>query len=342
MVHDPASVAVRSTPVPGAYAAHLVEVVERLGASADELLDGSGLSVERLQDPDTRITLEDYKALVRRAYRVTGEEGLGFYLGLEMRVSMHGFVGFAAMTARDVRGAIDVAVRFAATRSSVIALALHEHEDTAELQLLELLPLDDARELVVASLMVGLANIGEAITGAPLRGRAHVAFAEPRAFGRFRHLLPGEVRFDQPDNRLVFPRADLDRPLVMADPIAAELARQQCARELEALKQARGVRHRVEALLAAPGGGYRSVEQVAEQLHVSPRTLKRQLAAEGTTYSDVLDAVRHARALTLLPRSELGVDAIAAELGYADTANFTRAFKRWTGQTPGAFRRGAR
>ena len=71
---------------------------------------------------------------------------------------------------------------------------------------------------------------------------------------------------------------------------------------------------------------------------MSPRTLKRRLAEQGTTYSEIIDDARRQRALLLLGDRRLTLDAIAAQLGYSDTANFTRAFKRWTGKTPGEAR----
>lgn len=325
--------------VPGAYAAQVVELAIELGVSREELLEGSSLSEAALLDPATRVTLPDYQELVRRAQALSGEDGLGFYMGLKMRISAHGFLGFAAMTAVDLRTALELAMRYSATRSQALGLRLSESGDEATLELLELEPLGDVREFVVTSAMVGLAHVGEAITGSPIRGRARATFAEPAAFRRFQHLLPGEVSFEQPHNCLIFPREALDRRLVMADPVAAALAKQQCERELAELRRSRAIAGRVEAIIEHPQGGYRSVEEVAEALHVSARTLKRQLAAEDTTYSEVLDGVRRARALVLLQDQALSVDEIAAALGYSDTANFTRAFRRWTGSTPAAVRR---
>jgi AraC-like DNA-binding protein len=82
------------------------------------------------------------------------------------------------------------------------------------------------------------------------------------------------------------------------------------------------------------------VEEIARRLGLSTRTLKRQLAAVGTTYSTLLDDFRKERAVTLLDRRDLTLDAVATELGYSDLANFTRACKRWTGKTPSAVRKG--
>jgi AraC-like DNA-binding protein len=82
-----------------------------------------------------------------------------------------------------------------------------------------------------------------------------------------------------------------------------------------------------------------SLPEAAKRATMSPRTLKRRLAEQGTTFSELMDDARHQKALVLLLDPRLTIEAIAATLGYSDTANFSRAFKRWTGRTAG---RGAR
>jgi len=79
---------------------------------------------------------------------------------------------------------------------------------------------------------------------------------------------------------------------------------------------------------------------IAKELRLSTRTLKRKLADRGTTFSAIVDDVRRQRALLLLDDRALSIGEIAARLGYTELANFTRAFRRWTGTTPAAHRRG--
>ncbi len=326
--------------VPGAYAHQLIELVGRWQVAPEVLVAGTGVDPLLVRIPATRVPLPAYQELIRRAYALTGEDGLGFCMGLQMRASTHGFLGFAAMTAGTVREATQLAVRFSGTRTQAITISFEEVGEHAIIGVQERVPLGDALEFVVSGLMVGLAQIGEAITGQRIVGEGEVTFAEPPAFARFRHLVPGTVRFHQPANRLVFPRRALDLPLVMADPVAARLAREQCERELDALGDSSGeVMTRVKGLLPRPEGGYHALEDVAERLHVSARTLKRQLAAEGTSFTDLLDGARRDKALALLTAVETTVESVASQLGYSDTANFTRAFKRWTGRTPASFKK---
>lgn len=101
----------------------------------------------------------------------------------------------------------------------------------------------------------------------------------------------------------------------------------------------RRVRRAVAASLAK---GQPTIARAAEAADISARTLQRRLLDLGLTYSRLLDEVRLETACRLLERSETNLAEIAAALGYADPANFTRAFQRWTGQTPSAFRRRVR
>jgi AraC-like DNA-binding protein len=123
---------------------------------------------------------------------------------------------------------------------------------------------------------------------------------------------------------------------VSADPAATRLAREQCERELAALGEGAPVVGRVRGLLRDDLS--LSLPDAAKRVSMSPRTLKRRLAEQGTTFTELIDDARRQRALVLLEDRRLTLEAIAAELGYSDTANFSRAFRRWTGRPPGEAR----
>lgn len=324
--------------LPGAYALLLVELVARWHVTAEELFDGLGLTAAQLSEPDARVSSEQIAKLVRRAITLTGEPGLAFFMGLHMRISSHGYLGFAAMTASTAREAVELAVRFAPTRTDAIALDLHVEGDKAALVFDERIPLGEAREFVIVALMVGIVQMARAMLDKEITGDADLVYPEPPYFSRFAQLLPGRVRFGQPSNRLVFDAGFLDLPLKMADPIAMKLALDQCERELRSLGGGGRTVGKIRELLPL-AEGFRSLEDVAKLMHVSPRTLKRRLAEHDTSFSTLLDDMRRERAMLLLRDPRLSLDEIAERLGYSDVANFTRAFRRWTGKTPGMVRR---
>ncbi|MBV8760419.1 MAG: AraC family transcriptional regulator [Deltaproteobacteria bacterium] len=317
--------------LPGAYIRDFVELTARWKVDPARLLRGLPVTAESLADPATRVPLQVCEAILARGIELTKEPALGVHLGMAMRVSSHGFLGFAAMTANNVREALELAVRFASTRTNAIGLSLHVEGDRASVAIEERTPLPPAlREVLVLALVIGVWQLGMQLTGKPLDGVGECAFPRPK----FPLPVGDRLRFDRPVHRLVFSARELDLPLVTADAAAKRLAKDQLERELAALAEA-DIVARVRTALA---DGSPSIVELAKRLKMSPRTLKRRLAEHATTYSELRDDQRRQRALLLLDDRSLSISEIALRLGYTELPNFTRAFKKWTGATPAAYR----
>jgi AraC-like DNA-binding protein len=142
------------------------------------------------------------------------------------------------------------------------------------------------------------------------------------------------VRFSQPEDRVSFDPSLLDRPLRTASALLArlldtkieELAKSSTGSFLD---EARGA---IASLLDERDT---RLESAASRLHVSRRTLQRELRALGTSHKELLESIRRERALSLL-RGTTSVAEVASRLGYAEPSAFFRAFRRWTGGTPRA------
>jgi AraC-like DNA-binding protein len=125
----------------------------------------------------------------------------------------------------------------------------------------------------------------------------------------------------------------------MANPVASQLALTQCEQELQRFGLDKPFIAQVKALMFDEKQGFATLEQVAQRLHMSERTLKRQLAKYEATYSELVEESRKQKAFDLLTDASQSLEDISEYLGYSDIANFTRAFKRWTEQTPSAYRK---
>lgn len=136
-------------------------------------------------------------------------------------------------------------------------------------------------------------SMAKAITGIEdLAGDVDLDFPEPEGFEKYRNKLSSTIRFNQPHLISSFDKKYLGIKLVNADPIASQVAINQCEAELSALGERRRLAMRVRDILSNSEQHYLSIENVAECLHMSDRTLKRQLAAEGTSFSTLVDEVR--------------------------------------------------
>jgi AraC-like DNA-binding protein len=330
--------------VPQALVVQLLELVARWHVSAGDLLLGSGVGADLLEDPLGRVDVDTMSLLIDRARRLTGEPGLGYYLGLQKRVSIYGYLGFAAGSAASLRDALGIAVRFAPVFSTAIGIELRQEGGVASLCLVENADLGSSRDVVLISLLFGLETIGHALTGRVPSGPAQLAmdfsFPEPEYQPRFRHLVP-LARFAQPFTRVAFDAASLDLPVVTADKTALQLSRALCERALDEIDPDAGLVDRVRGQVWSEGHGFRSLQGVAERLGVSPRTLKRRLAARDMSFSELVERERRERALMLL-RSPMSIDQVAERLEYSTASTFVRAFHRWTGTTPAVYRRANR
>jgi AraC-like DNA-binding protein len=324
----------------GAYGLHVVDLVARLGVRPEDLLEGFGFTRDDLASPDRSLPLDVAVALFERAGTMTGEPALGIFLGLEMQASAHGMVGFAAMTAGSMRNAMSVAIRYAAIRTTALSFEAQVTDDVAILTLVENADLRGAREIYVFSILIGFWRMGCYLAGRTIDVSFDFAFPRPTYFGRFEDALP-PTRFDQAASQIVLrDLAMLDAPYSMSDPASLRLARDKCDELLLSMGLDGRVAPRVRALLNRQEGAVPSLADVARDLHLSPRTLRRRLEAEEVSFSSLVDAERMRRALLLLRSHELTVDDIGERLGYQNIANFTRAFRRWTGKTPSAYRNG--
>jgi AraC-like DNA-binding protein len=322
-----------------AHAVHLIDVVKRWQVNAHELLEGTGLTPDALEEPRAQLPVPTLVALLERARRLTGEPALGVHIGLHTRATLYGHLGFAVMSASTIREAIDVSLRFGPIVTTALSVRLRVEKREASLIVDEHADFGSARDIVLVSTIVALWQVSRSLTARDLTtSTAEFALPEP-VYSAKLGIAGLRMRFDRPVHRLTFDARSLDLPYTMADPVALKLAREHCQQELDSLGYSAGLPARVRGLLSKPGGGFRGLEEVAAALKRSARTLKRQLSAQGVTFSELRDRELSERAMVLLGSADLSLAEIAVRLGYSNVTNFERAFHRWTDSTPAEQRR---
>jgi AraC-like DNA-binding protein len=319
-----------------AYALQLVRLVGRWHVSPAQLLAGLDVSEAELSEPGAMLPLDAVIALWDRARALTGEPGLGFHFGLSQRATGAGYPGFAAMSAESYGQALEL-IHYTRVISTMFSLHVEVQGDFASLIVEEHSDPKSVRDMLLISLLVALRQIGEDITGGRLRASIDLSIPEPDYYRRFAAIVP-HTRFGQPVSRLFFAASSLALPLVMADPVAMRLATDQCERALQDLGPSATLVASVRRALSGREG-FRSLRRVAAELRLPPRTLMKMLTQQGTPFAGLVDDERKKRALRLLSTPNLTLESVAGQLGYSTVSNFVRAFHRWTGQTPAAYRR---
>lgn len=324
--------------VPGIYLHLLAQLLGRFGVDDSGLLRNLGLDPERLLLPDARVPNTRAAEFVRHAIHVTGEPGLGVLLAEELRLPLHGPLGIAVMSSRTLGDALDMGSRFLQLRLPLMRMTRDQTGATAVIRF----EIDDNSPLagfVLDAVTLGLVIMGEQLLGAPLAGvEVWRRGVRPRYYERYAANLPAPVHFERDENAVRFPLRWLSAPVRYSDELAARISREQCEKALLRLRNDVSVATRVCRVLETSHPFPCGLTRVAAALCLSPRTLKRRLQEEGTTYQVQVDRVRLQRAQSLLRTTTLSMAQIADALGYADAANFTRAFRRWTGASPSTYR----
>ncbi|WP_417501391.1 helix-turn-helix domain-containing protein [Marinobacter sp.] len=341
--------------VPGVYMRVLAKTVQQLGHNDRQLYEGLNVNAEELKANDSRVFVTDAMVMAERALKLAGKDGLSFMLARELRVTIHGTLGFAALTSPTFAGALDSVRRYLQLRTPFLSMSQSETDDHVLVKLCTEFDVPSLYPFLAETVSATLVMLTEQLldrSDAEKRGFAldhgklpgvtvRLSGAEPAYYHQFADQLPVKFQYDQPDEMLVFPKTLLDVRMRLADADASGLARDECEFELQkALKEQGDLAMAVRNMLRMMPGPLPSLEAMAERFCVSSRTLKRRLAERETSYREIVESVLKDRAIQLLRYTNQSVSEIAYELGYADLSNFSRAFKKWTGKSASEFREG--
>lgn len=309
------------------------------------LLAASGLKdiqLEALQEP---LPAQAYAMLVYNALALTGDPCLGLDLGLQVPPTLFGFMGLALMSAESLGDALEMGVRYAPLGSRFVSIDLAYLDEEIVLAVKEKMPLGFAHRFAIESTIAAWVSCakhlgGQAVHNA-LLSEARISWAWPRqdAYQRYAGALP-PATFDADQNRLFIPRRLLSLRSHLSQPHVAKQAREWCERELAKIHLSdESFTASVADAMGLPQTGFPSLPQVAERMKLSSRTLARRLERQGVNFREVVNERRRLEAMEMLRSSSMSIEDIGSQLGYLNPANFTRAFKRWTGETPSAYRR---
>ena len=325
--------------LPTYFPAVLYRTLRDMGLGEEALLEGTGLDERAFLEDETRITFLQHRRFLRNALALTGDHHLGLRFGQKLNVTALGILGYAAMSCHDLSDALITITRYFRIRAPLLSLTLKEEGEEALLEIDEALDFGDVRYFMLSSTIAGISRILDYYAEQPeVVTRAELSCRAPRDWDRVSGELTFPVDFDQPANRIYFPRSVLGKELAMADPQTAQSTKTICEQLLARIGEQAGLVSRVRAFILQQNGGFPSLEAAADHFCVSSRTLRRELQTAGTTYQKVLDDVRSNIAMQYLKTTRKPVYDIALELGFNDPSNFGRAFRRWTGRSPNSFR----
>lgn len=324
--------------VRGQYLWYVAEQVRSHGGAVRPWLARHGVSDRQLGDPAFTVPFDVFRALVVDAIEVTGEPAFGLFVGQRLQANVHGALGYAALTSPSIRKALEVIERFVALRFPILSVTTEAHRGGARVRIQAGHMLGAIGRSIVETVAMAIKNVLDTIsTGACRIARVSLAFRDEGYTALASELFGCEVRYGSTFSGFDLDAEALEAPLRMADPAAFHDAAQALQRELDRTESA-SLADRVRRLFFDQPTGFPSLDVTARVLHLSKRTLHRRLLDEGTSYRSLLEEARRSLAREYLRAGGLSIEQIAFALGYTDLANFRRAFHKWEGKTPAAYR----
>lgn len=319
---------------------HLIAYVAGAGHDATRLRLVPGLRGRDLADPDLRVPAAAAIEAWRLAQRITEDEAIGLHMAQAIPKGALDLLEYAFRSSADLGSALEQLVRYFRIASDGTSIHLVQESGHVAVALGQ----QDERQRpeFMLALIVRLAREATGTALAPLEVR--FAHGAPEHAFEHRAFFRAPVKFDATRSELLIARPDLVRLFHSADAALSGVVRRRLDKMLGQLVKpndstAAQVRRQLLDHLAR---GEVTSAAICRNLAVSERTLHRRLRAEHTSFRKILDSVRGETAAALLREPGVGIAEIAFCLGYSEPAAFHRSFRRWTGQTPLAFRRGAR
>jgi AraC-like DNA-binding protein len=319
----------------------LPALLDDLGASLPEVLEGTGVTPADLR-PDTFVPYAAFLEVLDSASRATGRDDLGILLGRRQTLTTLGPLGevlrhaatlgeaisdFAAFQGRNSTGGAVYFMR--ADRDVILGYAVYDPTAWVSPQIYDLV------------LAIGCNLIAELTGGAVAPDEILLSRSEPKDPAPYHRLGRCPVRFDQHQTGVLLRASTLDLALPEADKALHDraLTRLLTAPKGGPLPLVAHVRHILRPLLLM---GHSGMEVVADRLGLHPRTMRRRLQREGTSFEAIKDEVRQAAARDLLRLGDLSISDISATLDYATPSAFVQAFRRWEATSPGHWRKANR
>jgi AraC-like DNA-binding protein len=316
----------------------LIELAVSKGASQNELVERSAIDPVDLQNQNNRIPFAKYVVLMRAGKELCGDPALALHYG-EMNdlshISIVGLIGYASRNMLDGLAQLNrygrLVVefdggpdRFRLTRKNDELWVVDTRENANDFP--ELTESTFAR-MICAPRKFGLAQAARAV---------HVTHAAPAYRDEYERIYGVPVTFESNWNAMQIDETLMTQPIQLEPRYVFGILSEHADVLLKGLEDSKSTRGRVESLLMPVlHTGHASMNLITSRMGLSRQTLFRKLKAEGTTFEKVLDELRHKLALHYMGGNKVSVNETAYLVGFSDRATFGRAYKRWTGTSPG-------
>ena len=325
-----------------AYVRLLCEVLRKKGIDLSATLHDVGLGDwAALQARDELLSVRQINQVVAAAAAAGFDDRLALEVGALLQVSVHGPLGYAVVASPHLLAALEAVHRYASIRNAAMQFVFRNGPSHGILGVRERVDLGASRTFLLTCVAITIAQVAAAVhAGESSLQAVTLPFPRPVWAEQLEARMRCPCQFDAAHLGFRWTAEDLARPNSTADAQAYGDALRSCEQQLNAL-QSQTLTQQVRAYLLARESSWPELQDVARHHLMSPRTLIRHLKDEGSRFQALRDELRAQRAEFYLTRTRLPIEEIAHRLGYQDTSNFSRSFRRWFAMAPGQMRQRA-
>lgn len=312
----------------------LIDLARSRGIDSHHLLRGCELFYEDIITGQARISPSQFLRLINNAQKLLGAADTSFLFGQRLWPGHYGAASHLLEQADHLLQALEDLSNYRALLSPLLTPVLHQDDHYLHLYWRDSCGAKDRLQFLLEASMTAVVALARRQQGQRLPWSFQFAYAEPSHVEQYWVHLGDRLSFDRPSTVMSLPRQYLLCPWPNSGATGARVARQACDEQLQGWGWQHSLLDELHAYLRAHIHQPLSLERVAGAFAISPATLKRKLSKHGTNFQEQLDLVRRDLALYLYQIKGCTNDEVAQRLGFNDTTNLRRSFKRWTGLVP--------
>lgn len=313
----------------------LVKLLVAQGVPLNALLSETGITLNDFTSLRHTVIFKQYKRLISNARRLSTDPTYALQLGEQFFINHDGVLACRMMSSNNPKQAMALVETYQALFTQLLNLRFDSDEQGGVFTIEEKVPLGDILPHFVEYTFAALFCVERFCLGQPhIDMQIELAYPCPGQAEDFECFFNNPVRFDCEKNRIIFSHHTLNQSFIFANALSASENEILCQQYLSQVESDEKLIRKVKTVIREMPFTQVSLEYLGEQVHMSPRSLRRHLQNHGVSYKTLLENERKRLALKRIEANHYSLDDIAHELGYLNASSFSRAFKRWFGMSP--------
>ncbi|WP_108810218.1 AraC family transcriptional regulator ligand-binding domain-containing protein [Sphingorhabdus sp. Alg231-15] len=316
----------------------ILDILGEQGIPAHQLFSRLDFDHGQLASEDSYLSFHQMFALINAALRLSPTPWLGLKVGDSETIGTWGVLGYALMSSASELEAAEIGPKYYQAAPSLMQTRTAIEDSRQRIEMTPVYPAERLVPFCVEENMMGICKVASEYLQEPVRAlEISLTYPKPVYSRKYEEYFDCPIHYNA-DRNILWTRAPTDRPLRNSDAASARICLKLTEEMVQRNRDEDDFMLTVRRELLRNPGNMSGMEQVASELAMSSRTLRRKLTSLQTSFRALQDDVRKNLALDYLRNTQLNIDQIAHRLGYSETVNFRRAFKHWTNHPPSHFR----